>query len=90
MEWALQDRPGVNQIVEYEFRLNQTLQKYDHVVCSTYDLSKFTASVIMDILRTHPVVLIGEVLHRNAFFVSPEKLLRELQERPSPDDADVG
>ena len=33
MEWALQDRPGVNQIVEYEFRLNQTLQKYDDVVC---------------------------------------------------------
>jgi hypothetical protein len=33
----------------------------------------------MDILRTHSFVLIGEVLHRNAFFVSPEELQRELR-----------
>jgi hypothetical protein len=90
MEWALQDRPGVNQIVEYEVRLNQALQKYDDVVCCTYDLSKFSASVIMDILRTHPIVLIGETLHRNAFFVPPEEFLRELQQRPRGDDAGVG
>ena len=90
MEWALEDRAGVNQIVEYAFRLNQRLQKYDDVVCSTYDLSKFSASVIMDILRTHPIVLVGEVLHRNAFFVSPEELLREFRERPTTDDADIG
>jgi hypothetical protein len=90
MEWALQDLPPVNQIAEYEVRLNQTLQKYNGVVCWTYDLSKFSASMIMDILRTHPVVLIGEVLHRNGFFVSPEELLRELRERPSPYKADAG
>jgi hypothetical protein len=90
MEWALQDRPGVNQIVEYEARLNQTLQKYDDVVCCTYDLAKFSASVIMDILRTHPIVLIGETLHRNAFFVPPEEFLRELRERASADDDAVG
>jgi hypothetical protein len=91
MEWALQDLPAVNQIVEFEVHLNQMLQqKYDDVVCWTYDLSKFSASMIMDILRTHPVVLIAEVLHRNAFFVSPEELLRELRKRPSSDNADAG
>jgi hypothetical protein len=91
MEWALQDLPAVSQFVEYEVHLNQALQqKYDGVVCWTYDLSKFSASMIMDVLRTHPVVLIGEVLHRNAFFVSPEELLRELRDRPNPDNAGAG
>jgi len=33
MEWALEDRPGVNDIVEYETRLNYILPKYDDAVC---------------------------------------------------------
>jgi hypothetical protein len=32
MEWALQDRPGVDDIVEYETRLNYVLPKYDDAV----------------------------------------------------------
>lgn len=33
MEWALEDRPGVADIVEYETRLNFILPKYDDAVC---------------------------------------------------------
>ena len=33
MEWALEDRPGVEDIVEYETRLNYVLPKYDDAVC---------------------------------------------------------
>jgi hypothetical protein len=33
MEWALEDRPGVHDIVEYETRLNYVLPKYDDAVC---------------------------------------------------------
>lgn len=32
MEWALEDRPGVQDIVEYETRLNYVLPKYDDAV----------------------------------------------------------
>jgi hypothetical protein len=32
MEWALEDRPGVGDIVEYETRLNYVLPKYDDAV----------------------------------------------------------
>jgi hypothetical protein len=39
MEWALEDLPGVDQIVEYETRLNHVLPKYDDVVVCTYDLN---------------------------------------------------
>ena len=28
MEWALEDMPGVNDLVEYETRLNYVLPKY--------------------------------------------------------------
>jgi hypothetical protein len=81
MEWALLDKPGVGDLVEYETRLNYVLPKYDDPVICTYDLSKFSASVVIDIMRTHPVVIVGEVLQENPFFVPPDQLLLELRER---------
>ncbi len=38
----------------------------------------------MDILRTHPMVIIGGVLKDNPFFVPPDDMLRELRERGRP------
>ena len=81
MEWALLDKPGVDDLVEYETRLNYVLPKYDDPVICTYDLSKFGSSVAMDIMRTHPVVIIGGVLQENPFFVPPDQFLLELRER---------
>src|SRR5207247_7683182 len=72
MEWALLDKPGVDDLVEYETRLNYVLPKYADPVICTYDLSKFSAGVVMDIMRTHPVVIIGEVLQEYPFIVPPD------------------
>ncbi|MGR8979546.1 MAG: MEDS domain-containing protein [Gammaproteobacteria bacterium] len=82
MEWALEDRPGVNDIVEYETRLNFFLHKYPDPVVCVYDLAQFGACVI-DILRTHPMVIIGGVLQENPFFVPPGDFLNELRKRQS-------
>jgi hypothetical protein len=81
MEWALEDLPGVHDLVEYEARLNKILPDYDDVVVCTYDLNKFSAPVVMDIMRTHPQVIIGGVLQENPFYVPPEKFLDELRRR---------
>lgn len=81
MEWALEDLPGVHDIVEYETRLNYILPEYHDPVVCTYDLSRFEASVVMDIMRTHPMVIIGGILQENPFYVPPDEMLKELQER---------
>lgn len=81
MEWALEDRPGVTDIVEYESRLNYILPQYDDTVVCTYDLGKFSAPVVMDILRTHPMVIIGDVMQENPFYTPPDVHLRELSSR---------
>ena len=81
MEWALEEFPGVEDLVEYESRVNCFLPKYDDLVVCTYDLTKFGASIMMDILRTHPLVIIGGILQENPFFVPPDELLRELRAR---------
>jgi hypothetical protein len=83
MEWSLLDRAGVEDLLEYETRLNYVIPKYEDPVICTYDLSKFGATVVMDALRTHPVVLIGGLLQENPFFVPPDEFLLEIRERRS-------
>jgi hypothetical protein len=81
MEWGLEDFPGVDDIVEYETRLNHVLPKYDDIVVCTYDLNKFSAGVVMDIMRTHPHVIVGGILQENPFFVPPDQFLEEIRAR---------
>jgi hypothetical protein len=81
MEWALGEFPGVEELVEYETRINYFLPKNGDLVVCAYDLTKFGAGVMMDVLRTHPLVIIGGFLHENPFFVPPDEFLRELRAR---------
>jgi hypothetical protein len=76
MDWLFVDKPAMSNLVEYEARLN-LFSKYDSPVICNYDLSKFSASVAIDIMRTHPHVVIGGLLRENPFFVPPDQFLRE-------------
>ena len=35
----------------------------------------------MDIMRTHPMVIIGGILQENPFYVPPDEMMKELKER---------
>jgi hypothetical protein len=80
-ETAVDDQPS--EWVEYEMRLNDVLTPYDDPVICTYDTNLLNANLALDILRTHPVAIIGGVLVENSFFSSPEAFLREIRERTS-------
>jgi len=82
MEWALEKLPGVDDIIEYETRLNHVLPRYEDVVVCSYDLNRFSATTVMDIMRTHPMVIIGGLLQENPFYVPPDQFLAELRARP--------
>src|SRR5260370_32567684 len=79
MDWLFLDQPAVNNLLEYEARLNHVLSKYNAAVICNYDLSKFTASVAMDIMRTHPLVIIGGFLPGNPFFLSPDAFFHHIR-----------
>lgn len=81
MEWALSNSMGANDVAEYESRLNCFLPNYDVATVCAYDLTKFSAAVVMDVLRTHPLVIVGGVLRENAFYVSSDEILRVLDAR---------
>lgn len=81
MEWALEPVPGVTNLIEYETKLNFVTARYPDPLVCVYDLNRHSASVVMDILRTHPMVIVGGVLQENPLYVPPEEFLQELRER---------
>ena len=83
--WVLNTPGALNQLLEYECRVNLALPKAPDIVICSYDLDKVDAAMVIAAMRTHPVVLIGGIIQRNPFYVPPEELLKELDERESPE-----
>jgi hypothetical protein len=80
-ESALRRSEDANGFLEYESRLNHMLSPYEDPVICTYDLSQVTAVIAFDVIRTHPLTILGGVLQENPYFVSPESLLEEQRMR---------
>jgi hypothetical protein len=80
-EWALQEGASVELLLEFEARVNNIWPRYADTVICTYDLAQFSGDVVIDAIRTHPMVIIGGILQQNPFFVHPDEFLREARER---------
>jgi MEDS: MEthanogen/methylotroph, DcmR Sensory domain len=86
MDWAAERGSHVDNLVEFESRVNDVWRRHDDAVICKYHLGKFGGDTVIDIMRTHPMVIIGGILQQNPFFVPPEQFLRELRETASQTD----
>ena len=84
MEWVVDADVAVDELLEYEAKANDTwVQQSGSVnpaIC-VYDLKRFRGDIVVDVMRTHPLIIINGVLQENPFFVPPDEFLRELRER---------
>ena len=85
MAWLLNHPDARDRALEFECRANLAIPKAGDVAICAYDLDKFGAAMVVDALRTHPMVLISGIVQHNPFYVPPEELLKELDERESPE-----
>ena len=81
MDWAAEGNSYTDDLIEFESRVNHLWEDHEDAVICTYHLGKFGGDTVMDIMRTHPMVIIGGILQRNPFFVPPTEFLQELRER---------
>jgi hypothetical protein len=86
MDWVREYSVGINELVEYETRLNRIWRKFNDPIICVYDLSTFNAGALVNILRTHPVAILGDVVAENPFYDLPEVILQELSERRNEAD----
>jgi len=81
MDWASDSQSNIGELVEFEARVNDVWCRHDDAVICVYDLAKFGGDTVVDIMRTHPMIVIGGILQHNPFYLPPEEFLRELRER---------
>ena len=72
MTWAFRDVKGTDRLLEYETKLNKAFPgSHAHAVCQ-YDLQRFDAKTLLDVLAAHPKAVIGNRVVDNFYFVPPE------------------
>lgn len=80
MAWSAQRLSDV-ELLMYEAQANHEVRDGLVSIC-VYDLAQFRADLVIDVMRTHSLVLVSGTLYENPFYVSPDELLRELRDRP--------
>ena len=81
MDWAAEGQSHIENLVEFESREKEVWQRHDDAVICVYELAKSAGDTVIDIMRTHPIIIFGGILQRNPFYVTPEQFLSELRGR---------
>ena len=81
MRWIQNSPPGIEQLVEYEAVVNGVLNRGKTPTVCVYDVRKLSASLMMDLLRAHPLTVMNGVLHENPFYTPADEMLRDLEQR---------
>lgn len=87
MTWAHTQKPGVGELIGYESELNRLMSRYPQVNLCLYDLNRCSADLAMDVLKTHPKVLMAGMVLENPYYLEPEEFLaararKNHQQRP--------
>ena len=83
MSWAASHGDvAMEEVMEYEARLNEVLDRYPYTAVCQYDARLFDGQTILDVLSVHPMMIVRGQLVRNPFFIEPRIFLRQLRERP--------
>jgi hypothetical protein len=77
MVWALDAIPGVEHLMVYESRLNFFIPGKPWISICLYNLKKFSGSLIMQVLQTHPYAISGGVITANPYYQTPERWLAQ-------------
>ncbi|HEY1394752.1 MEDS domain-containing protein [Roseateles sp.] len=78
MSWALEGDPGTERLVEYEALLNEfyATGAPTYSICQ-YDQRRFDAELLLDVLHTHPRVLLDTegIDNSSMYYVPPQAFL---------------
>lgn len=71
MSWVLSGAPGWDDLFVYESSLNHVVEEVPAILMCLYDLKKFGAEMLVEVLHTHPKVLLDGTVIDNPHYVDP-------------------
>jgi hypothetical protein len=75
MPWALRDLPARAEFFRYEAAVNAFATRYPQGFLCMYDLTLFGGGFLVDLLRTHPKLLLGGLVLENPHYIPPDQLV---------------
>src|SRR4051812_38728879 len=81
MGWVFSEPPGIEQLVAYEASVNEVLNRGKTPTVCVYDARRLSGSMMMDLLRAHPLTVMNGVLHENPFYTPAGQLLEDIRAR---------
>jgi signal transduction histidine kinase len=74
-EWVVRGGRGLERWMEYESRLTHALSENNCSALCQYNRHCFPPQVILDVIRTHPVVIYRGTICRNLYYVPADEFL---------------
>ena len=81
MDWAFRGTAVNKDLLAYEAEVNEVLSQNRQPAICVYDIAKLNGSMMMDLLRTHPLTLINGIVQENPFYTPATEMLEELRNR---------
>jgi hypothetical protein len=78
MTWALRNVNGTDELIEYEARLNELTPRHSCSLICMFDVNRFSGRTMVDILATHPYVILNGKIHSNPHYIEPVDYLPRL------------
>jgi hypothetical protein len=78
MDWMYREAPGTERAMEYEARMNFLVPTFDCTFMCVYELPKLRGEMVVDIMATHPYVVLRGRIRQNPFYVLPEVYLKDV------------
>jgi DNA-binding CsgD family transcriptional regulator len=75
MSWVLPGAPGAHDFFVYESAINELTARVPTLLLFMYDLELFGVSFLVDVLKTHPTVLLDGALLENPHYLTPHQYL---------------
>lgn len=75
MSWASRILKDSSQLLKYESEINYVFPNLPIIAVCIYDMRKFTCETIMDVLKTHPMILYNGEFIENPYFMPVQEFL---------------
>lgn len=76
MTWMLGSEEGTPRLMEYESKLNLFFPGNKCLAICQYNYNRFAPNVLADVIHTHPIVVSGNTVCKNFYYIPTEEFLK--------------
>ncbi len=84
MTWIFSGLPGVEGLIEYESKLNLFFPSSKSTAICQYHEARFDPDILIDVIHTHPAVVIYGQVCENPYYIPPDEFLLRMKSSKIP------